>query len=408
MKIYLVGGAVRDKLLGLPVLERDWVVVGATAVEMEQAGYKRVGKSFPVFLHPISHEEYALARTERKTAPGYTGFEVDAATSVTLEQDLLRRDLTINAMAEDADGNIVDPYGGRADLKNRVLRNVSPSFVEDPVRILRVARFAARFGRQGFQVAPETNALMQRMVAQGEVDALVPERVGQELEKALGEDMPQRFFEVLRACGALAAVFPEVDRLFGIPQDARYHPEGDTGTHTLMVLAEAARLSDERQVRFAALVHDLGKGLTPETELPQHHGHKHRGVALVHALCDRIRLANSYRELAVLVTRYHLKCFRIAEMRPATILETLENVDALRRPDRFAQFLLACEADALGRGGGTPGTFSQKEQWLAVLAAVTAVNAATLVRAGLTGAALGEKLRLARIDAIRAVCDGWS
>jgi len=402
MKIYLVGGAVRDKLLGMPVQERDWVVVGATATDMEQAGYKQVGKSFPVFLHPQTHEEYALARTERKTAPGYTGFEIHAAADVTLEQDLLRRDLTINAIAEDSEGNLIDPYGGCADLRSRILRHVSPAFCEDPVRILRLARFAARFGHLGFCVAPETNKLMEQMVANGEVDALVPERVGQELEKALLEQTPHLFFTVLRACGALARIFPEIDRLFGVPQVARYHPEVDSGEHTMMALACAAGLTADKYVRFAVLVHDLGKGVTPAADLPKHHGHEHRGVPLVEQLCARTRLSANYRELAVLVTRYHLHGFRVGEMRPATLLETLEKIDALRRPDRFAQFLLACEADALGRGGGIARDFPQKQLWQAVYAAVAAVDVAALVQAGYKGAALGEKLRQQRIDAIAA------
>ncbi len=400
MKIYLVGGAVRDKMLGLPVRERDWVVVGASVAEMESLGYKQVGKSFPVFLHPQTGEEYALARTERKTGPGYKGFSVDATRHVTLEQDLQRRDLTINAMAEDDTGRLIDPCGGAADLRAGVLRHVSPAFVEDPVRVLRAARFAARFGDRGFQVAVETRALMQTMVQAGEVDALVAERVAQEMEKALGEPAPQRFFAELRACGALARIFPEIDRLFGVPQRADYHPEIDSGEHTLMVLQQAARLSTDKRVRFAALVHDLGKAETPAAELPSHHGHEQRGVPLVRGLCQRIRLANDYRDLAVLVTKYHLHAFRIAELRAATILDTLEALDALRRPERLQQFLLACEADALGRGGEQPRSFLQGQQWLAAHAAAAAINAADLVARGLSGAALGEQLRRERIAAI--------
>ncbi|MEJ2509473.1 MAG: multifunctional CCA addition/repair protein, partial [Gammaproteobacteria bacterium] len=359
MDIYLVGGSVRDKHLGLPVADRDWVVVGATAEDMLRAGYRQVGRDFPVFLHPQTGEEYALARTERKTAPGYTGFNVHAAPDVTLEQDLQRRDLTINAMAETPEGELIDPYHGMSDLQARVLRHVSPAFVEDPVRILRVARFAARLVPLGFGIAEETLALMREMVANGEVDALVPERVWAELVRALGESRPSRFFEVLRECGALARLLPEVDRLFGVPQPEQHHPEIDTGVHVMMVVDQAARLSPEPAVRFAALVHDLGKGITPREQWPRHVEHEARGVPLVEALCERYKVPNDFRDLAVLVTRYHLHYHRAAELRPGTLLDLFQSLDAFRRPERFEQFLLACEADARGRPGYEERDFDQ-------------------------------------------------
>ena len=403
MDTYLVGGAVRDKLLGLPVKERDWVVVGATPAEILARGYKQVGKDFPVFLHPETHEEYALARTERKTAPGYKGFAVHAAPDVTLEQDLERRDLTINAMAETPDGRVIDPFGGRRDLEARRLRHVSPAFAEDPVRILRVARFAARLARWNFTVADETLALMKRMVDNGEVDALVPERVWQELVRALGEDHPARFFEVLRACGALVRLFPEIERLFGVPQPPRHHPEVDSGVHTLMVLELAARLSPDPCVRFAALTHDLGKGETPAEEWPHHHGHEQRSVRLVQALCRRLRASNDYRDLAVLTARYHGHCHRAAELRPSTLLDTLQALDAFRRPQRFEQFLLACEADARGRVGREDAPYPQAAWLRAARQAAAAVNAAALADDGLQGEALARELRRLRLDAVRRV-----
>ena len=404
MDIYLVGGAVRDKLLGLPVKERDWVVVGATPEEMVKLGYRPVGKDFPVFLHPETHEEYALARTERKTAPGYKGFVVHASPEVTLEEDLKRRDLTINAMAEAPDGTIIDPFNGREDLAQGLLKHVSKAFVEDPVRILRVARFAARFAKWGFKVAHGTHALMKQMVAAGEVDHLVPERVWAETEKALGEDRPSRFFEVLHRCGALAVIFPELDRLFGVPQPAHHHPEIDTGTHCLMVLDQAARLSPDPRVRFAALVHDLGKGTTPAAELPRHIGHEQRGVELIEALCRRLRIPNDYRDLAVKVARYHGHCHRALELRADTLLETLTGLDAFRRPEILEDFLLACEADSRGRGGGgkhaNDRPYSQADVFRVAFAAARAVDARALAGQGLQGAALGERLRELRCDAI--------
>ncbi|MFZ5593022.1 MAG: multifunctional CCA addition/repair protein [Pseudomonadota bacterium] len=403
MEIYQVGGSVRDKLLGLPVQDRDWVVVGATPQRMLDLGYRQVGKDFPVFLHPESHEEYALARTERKTGPGYKGFAVHAAPDVTLIDDLRRRDLTINAMAETPDGALIDPFGGAEDLRQRLLRHVSPAFAEDPVRILRVARFAARFAGMDFRVAEETNMLMRRMVESGEVDTLVPERVWAELERALGESRPARFFEVLRNCGALARLFPEIDRLFGVPQPIEHHPEIDTGVHTMMVLDQAARLSSDPCVRFAALMHDLGKGTTPPEEWPRHLGHEERGVALVLDLCRRLRAPADYRDLAVLTARYHTHCHRAGELRPSTLLDTLQALDALRRPQRFESFLLACEADSRGRPGYEERPYPQADLFRAALQAAQAVAVKPLVEKGYTGDRLAEQLRYQRITAVARI-----
>ncbi len=399
----MVGGAVRDKLLGLTPKERDWVVVGATVEAMTARGYRLVGKDFPVFLHPESHEEYALARTERKTAPGYHGFSVHAAPDVTLEQDLLRRDLTVNAIAETADGELVDPFGGQRDLRDRILRHVSPAFVEDPVRILRVARFAARFTHLGFRIADETMQLMREMVEAGEIDALVAERVWAETERALRTDSPAHYFEVLRDCGALARLLPEVDRLFGVPQPEKHHPEIDTGVHTMLVLTQAARLSPEPVVRFAALVHDLGKGTTPKQEWPRHIAHETRGLPLVKALCKRLRIPNHFRDLALLVTEFHLHYHRAAELRPETLLKLLRRTDALRRPKRFEQFILACEADSRGRWGLEDAHFAQPDILRRVRNAAAAVDSRELCEQGLTGKALGEALQVRQLEAIRAV-----
>lgn len=403
MEIFLVGGAVRDKLMALTPRERDWVVVGATPENMLELGYQQVGKDFPVFLHPETHEEYALARTERKTAPGYKGFSIHADDKVTLEEDLLRRDLTINAMAETSTGELIDPFNGQQDIKDKILRHVSPAFSEDPVRILRVARFAARFAHLGFTVADDTNKLMQDMVTAGEVDALVPERVWQEFDRALGEQHPSRFIEVLRDCGALKVLFPEIDRLFGVPQPEKHHPEIDTGVHTLMVLEQAARLSDDTEVRFAALVHDLGKGITPKEEWPKHIEHEKSGVPLVKAICERYRVPNNYRDLAMLVTPYHLHYFRIGEMRPETILKTLENLDAFRRPERFEQFILACEADSRGRTGFEDMKPEQTDMMHDVYRAANSIEVETIIRQGLSGAAIGKELQKLRIEAIKNV-----
>jgi tRNA nucleotidyltransferase (CCA-adding enzyme) len=398
----LVGGAVRDRLLGLPVQDCDYVVVGATPQDLLDAGFKQVGADFPVFLHPQTGEEYALARTERKTARGYHGFAVHFSPDVTLEEDLQRRDLTINAMAQAPDGTVIDPFGGQADLAARRLRHVSPAFAEDPVRILRVARFAARFHRLGFTVADDTRALMRRMVDSGEVDALVPERVWQEFERALREPAPQCFIGVLRDCGALARILPELDRLFGVPQPPEPHPEIDTGVHVLMVLEQAARLSDDPQVRFAALLHDLGKGATPPAEWPSHHGHEARSVELVNGLCARLKVPVAYRQLALAVARDHGNAHRALELRPGTLLEVLERTDALRRPQRFAQFLLACEADHRGRTGFEQRPYPQAQRLQLAFEAARGVDAAPLVARGLTGEAMREALRQARTRAIAA------
>lgn len=401
MKYYLVGGCVRDKLLGRPIKDRDWVVVGATVDEMLQQGFHQVGKDFPVFLHPDSKQEYALARTERKTGPGYTGFEFHAAADVTLEEDLIRRDLTINAIAESESGEIIDPYHGQRDLDSRILRHVSPAFAEDPVRILRVARFAARYADLGFQVAAETTELMRTMVEAGEVDALVPERVWQETVNALGEHRPEVFIEVLRSCGALAKLFPEIDRLYGVPQPAQHHPEIDTGVHTMMVLQQACQLSPDPEVRFAALVHDLGKGTTSPDEWPRHIAHEERGVPLVKGLCQRLKIPKAFQELGVLVTRYHLHYHRAAELKASTMLKTLQSLDAFRRPERFAQFLLACEADARGRTGYEDRQFEQTAIMRAALAASNDVSVQPLLDAGIQGKALADKLNLLRIESIK-------
>ncbi|HUO80810.1 MAG TPA: multifunctional CCA addition/repair protein [Steroidobacteraceae bacterium] len=403
MQTYLVGGAVRDALLGLPVRERDWVVVGATPADLEGAGYRQVGRDFPVFLHPTTHEEYALARTERKTGPGYRGFVTEHSPEVTLEEDLRRRDLTINAMARDAGGALVDPYGGRRDLEARLLRHVSEAFAEDPVRILRVARFAARFAPLGFRVAPETLALMRAMVAAGETAALVPERVWQETARALAEPAPQAFLAVLHDCGALAVVYPELERLYGVPQPPRWHPEIDTGVHIGLVLEAAARLTPSPRVRFAALVHDLGKGTTPPAEWPKHVGHEERGARLIDALADRLRVPNDYRELALLVARHHGLCHRALELRASTVLELLEHCDALRRPERFTEFLLACEADLRGRAGFAERAYPQGEYLRAAHAAAQAVELGAAERAGLDGAAIGARLREKRLQALAAL-----
>lgn len=408
MQIYLVGGAVRDKLLGLVPRDRDWVVVGATPEEMIALGYTPVGKDFPVFLHPETREEYALARTERKTAPGYHGFAFHAAPDVSLEEDLRRRDLTINAMAEDAHGKLIDPFGGRDDLEQGRLRHVSNAFVEDPVRILRIARYAARYGKWGFRIAHATHALMKKMVAEGEVDALVAERVWQETERALGEEVPARFFEVLRNCGALARIFPELERLFGVPQPKHHHPEEDTGLHTMMVLEQAARLSPDTRVRFAALVHDLGKGTTPQEEWPKHIAHEHRGVALVEQLCERLRVPRDYRDLAVLVTQHHGVYHRAEELRPSTLLELLERIDAFRRPERLEQYLLACEADSRGRPGFEDQHFPQPGIIRQAYHAAVQVSAKEAVEQGFSGKQVGEEVHRLRVGAIKAALKGMA
>ena len=402
MKVYLVGGAVRDELLGRPAGDRDWVVVGATPIEMLDAGFVPVGRDFPVFLHPQTHEEYALARTERKTAPGYHGFAFHAAPEVTLEDDLARRDLTINAMAREEDGTLVDPHGGQRDLAGRVLRHVSPAFAEDPVRILRLARFAARF--HDFSIAPQTMQLMREMVGAGEVDALVAERVWQELSRGLMEARPSRMFEVLRECGALARLLPEVDRLWGVPQRPEYHPEVDTGVHLMMVLDMSARLGASLPVRFACLGHDLGKGTTPADVLPRHIGHEVRSEKLVRALCDRWKVPTECRELAEVVAREHGNVHRSAELNAAAVLRLLERCDALRRAERFEEALLACECDARGRAGKEDEPYPQRPRLAAALRAALSVDTAPVAEAaaarGLAGPAIGEAVREARVRAV--------
>src|SRR5512146_803702 len=378
MIVYCVGGAVRDKLLGLPVQDHDWVVVGSTPEQMVARGFTPVGNDFPVFLHPKTHEEYALARTERKVAQGYKGFTVYAAPEVTLEQDLLRRDFTINAIAEDANGKLIDPYGGQADLKAGVLRHVSAAFAEDPVRILRAARFVARFG---FSIAPETLVLMRAMVDNGEVDALVAERVWQELARGLMEKQPSRFFTTLRECGALKKVLPEVDALFGVPQPAHYHPEIDCGIHTLLVVDDAAKHGRPLEVRFAALTHDLGKATTPEDTLPRHIGHEARSVDLLKVMSERLRVPGECRDLALLVARYHGNVHRARELRPDTIVKLFDSCDLWRKPERFAQILQACESDAHGRTGHENDAYPQTEYLLRCARAAQAVNAGEIARA---------------------------
>lgn len=408
MEIYLVGGAVRDELLGRTVTERDWVVVGATPGDLLARGFRSVGKDFPVFLHPETHEEYALARTERKTAPGYYGFSVYAAPDVTLEDDLLRRDLTINAMARNCEGRLIDPCHGAHDLEQRWLRHVSPAFAEDPVRVLRVARFSARYAPLGFRVAPETLELMRNMVASGEVDHLVAERVWAETVRALSEPQPASFIETLRNCGALARIFPELDRLFGVPQPPVHHPEIDTGEHTLLALTQAVRLNADVVTRFAVLVHDLGKGTTPAGEWPRHLGHEERGADQIRALCQRLRVPNMYRELGALTARYHTHCHRALELRPKTLLNVLQGLDALRKPQRFEQFLIACEADVRGRLGLENRDYPQATLMRQAHAAAAGVQARRLVEQGLTGLALAEALRQKRLAAITEARRAWT
>jgi tRNA nucleotidyltransferase (CCA-adding enzyme) len=401
VKTYAVGGAVRDELLGLPVQDRDWVVVGATPEDMAAAGFKPVGKDFPVFLHPQTREEYALARTERKTAPGYKGFVFHADAGVTIEEDLARRDLTINAIAKCEDGSFIDPYRGRADLAHKVLRHVSPAFVEDPVRVLRVARFAARFA--DFTIADETMALMAEMVANGEVDHLVPERVWQELARGLMEAKPSRMFEVLRACGALKKILPELDRLWGVPQRADYHPEVDTGIHVMMVIDMAAQLGLPLTARFAALTHDLGKGTTPADVLPRHIGHEQRSVNLLGPLCERLRVPAECRDLALLVARFHGDIYKIAELRPKTVVTILERCDVFRRPERFEELLGACEADYRGRLGFESRPFPQSQSWRHATAAARAVDAGAVARSCTDPAKIPERVHEARVSAVTQV-----
>ncbi len=401
MEIYLVGGAVRDRLLGLPVKDNDWVVTGASPEEMLKAGFIPVGKDFPVFLHPKTGEEYALARTERKSGKGYHGFHFHAADDVTLEQDLQRRDLTINALAEDTEGNLIDSTGGKEDLQQRLLRHVSPAFAEDPVRILRIARFLARFSYLGFRIADETMLLMKAMVDNGEVDALVAERVWQETSRALSEPNPEKFIETLHECGALKRLFPEIERLFGVPQPEHHHPEIDTGIHTLLVLQQACLLSTEPEVRFAALTHDLGKGTTEKDILPHHYGHEGRGYYLVKALCNRYKAPKAYKQLAEITTQYHTHVHRAFEVKPKTLLKVLESTDAFRRPERFLQFLQVCIADSRGRPTYEDNPYPQADFFKLLLEKVAEVDVKEIVDAGFKGIQIREQLHQKRMVLVK-------
>ncbi len=407
MKVYLVGGAVRDQLLGYPIKERDWVVVGATPEQLRQQGYQQVGRDFPVFLHPTTGEEYALARTERKSAPGYYGFDCDYSQNITLAEDLLRRDLTINAIAQDQDGNLIDPYHGQADLNAKILRHVSPAFGEDPVRVLRVARFAARYYHLGFKLADETRALMYAMVTRGELAHLVAERVWQEWQRSLTEKNPEVFISTLRECGALNVVLPEIDALFGVPNPIQYHPEVDSGVHALMSLQAAVALSQDAIVRFAALLHDLGKATTPMEEWPKHYGHEERGAEIIKSLCQRLRIPADYRKFAVMVARFHLNIHRLFELRASTMVRTLEQTDAFRRPKLFEQLLVACEADAQGCGGQKIN-YKQAAGWRYVFIECAKVTAQSLIEQGLQGEAIKEALHQRRVACANLILNSWS
>ncbi|BDM63585.1 multifunctional CCA protein [Shewanella sp. NFH-SH190041] len=396
MQIYLVGGAVRDQLLGLPIKDKDYMVVGATPEQMLAMGYEQVGRDFPVFLHPKTKAEHALARTERKTGAGYGGFVCHAAPDVTLEQDLMRRDLTINAIAQDSEGNLHDPYDGQADLTQRILRHVSSAFVEDPLRVLRVARFAARFAPQGFTIAPQTLALMQQITASGELAALTPERVWQEIDRALATDQPWVFFDVLRQCGALAVLLPEIDALFGVPQPAQWHPEIDTGIHTMMVLQQACRLSDDNSVRFAALLHDLGKALTPVELLPKHYGHGQAGLKPIRELCQRLRVPSEMRDLALLVSDLHQNLHNAFELKSKTLLKQFDKADIWRKPERLEKLILVCEADMRGRTGFEHHDYPQGDYLRQCAAAAAAVDVKAILAAGFQGSAIREQLHKQR------------
>ena len=408
MKIYRVGGAVRDKLLNYPSDENDWVVIGATPQKMIDLGFVPVGSDFPVFIKPDTGEEYALARTERKSGHGYQGFTFHAAEDVSLEEDLVRRDLTINAMAEDPDGSLIDPYGGQRDLSDKLLRHVSDAFTEDPLRVLRVARFAARYHHLGFTVAPETLALMSSITASGELDYLVAERVWKETERALCERSPDIYIENLRQCGALKALFPEVDCLFGVAQRADYHPEIDTGIHILMALQQSVKLSDSSAVRFSVLVHDLGKGITPEHILPSHSGHEARGVTLVDSLCDRLKVPNNIRQLALAATEYHLLCHKALQLEPEIIVNLLKGIGALKSTAKLEDFILCCMADARGRTGFEQRDYPPADYLRAALSQIMAVSIADLVKSGIEGAEIGRQLNLRRIACIAELKQTYS
>ena len=400
MKVYRVGGCVRDRLLGLPVNDIDWVVTGATAAQMQAAGYKAIGKDFPVFLHPESKQEYALARTERKTAPGYKGFEISADPATTIEQDLLRRDLTINAMAEDEQGDLVDPYGGQKDIEDRILRHVSDAFVEDPLRVLRVARFAARFHNLGFTIAEDTRDLIRQIGQSGELDALVPERVWSELSRALDEADPAVFFTSLRDCGVLECLFPEIDALFGVPQNAKYHPEIDTGVHVMMALQASAALGHDNETRFAVLMHDLGKAITPVSVLPSHPGHEARGKKPVKAFCKRWRVPRSHTELALITTEFHLLVHRAMELKPSTLLKLFTRADSLRKPLRFEKMLDACRADIRGREGSGADPYRQADFLLELADKLRHLDITDIQQQGLSGKAMGQAIRAQRLRLI--------
>ncbi|PWF65365.1 multifunctional CCA tRNA nucleotidyl transferase/2'3'-cyclic phosphodiesterase/2'nucleotidase/phosphatase [Shewanella sp. BC20] len=407
MKIYLVGGAVRDSLLNLPIKDKDFMVVGATPEQMQQLGYRQVGKDFPVFLHPKTQQEYALARTERKVGLGYGGFSCYASPDVTLEQDLLRRDLTINAIAQDEAGNLYDPYHGIADINARKLRHVSAAFAEDPLRVLRVARFAARFHDLGFEIAAETMALMQHMSQAEELTALTPERVWQEVDKSLGGPHPEVFFEVLRQCGALNILFPEIEALFGVPQPEKWHPEIDTGLHTMLVLAQATALTEEKAVRFAALVHDLGKALSPKEHWPKHHGHGQKGLPVIKSLCERLRIPNEYRDLALLVSDQHQNVHQAFELRSETIIKLFDKADFWRKPERLKQLLLACLADMRGRTGFEHHAYPQGDYLSACFLAANTVDVKAIIAAGFQGAQIKQALNSKRIEVVEQVKLNW-
>lgn len=405
MKVYLVGGAVRDQLLNLPIKERDWVVVGSNPEELLKKNFRQVGKDFPVFLHPTTQEEYALARTERKTAAGYYGFSCNYSDTVTLEEDLARRDLTINAMAMDEHGLLIDPYNGIQDLHNKIVRHVSPAFIEDPVRVLRVARFMARFHHLGFKLADETRALMYSMVQRGELAHLVAERVWQEWQRSLEEHNPEQFIQTLRSCDALRIILPELDVLFGIPNPRKYHLEVDSGVHTLLVLQAAVRLSTDPIVRFSALVHDLGKALSPMNNWPSHHGHEEKGVALIDALCSRLRIPNDYHALAVMVSRVHLTIHKLLDLRAKTIVKLLDQCDAFRRPQLFYSMLIACQADA--EGCGKIIDYQQSKLWDYILAECSKVNVNAIIAQGYEGKAIKDALHKRRIACVDLILTSW-
>ena len=404
-KTYLVGGAVRDKLLGYPFSERDWVVVGSSPEEMLDDGFRPVGKDFPVFLHPKTNEEYALARTERKTAPGYGGFVFHTSPDITLEEDLKRRDLTINAIAEDEQGKLCDPFNGQSDIEHKLLRHVSDSFTEDPVRILRIARFAARYAHLGFKVADETLQLMQNMVANGEVNHLVAERVWREMERALQEQSPQIFIEVLRQCHALAVIIPELEALFGVPQSPQHHPEIDCGIHSLLALQQARKVSSDSEVLFATLMHDLGKATTPKNELPRHIAHESRSLPIIAQLCDRLAVPKRHRDLAIAVARDHTHCHRAFELKPKTLLKLIQRLDGLRRPEKLEKFLLCCEADARGRTGFSDRPYPQADYLRLALSKCMEIQAIEIIAEGISGKEIGQALESKRVEALSTLKD---